>query len=119
MKRRRGPLAYELILPDRFKIHPVISVIHLLPASKDKDPYGRGVELVKLVEVDGEDGEQWEVDAIIKSETDAKVRKKYLVHWKGFGHEYDELSKTAPDLVAECAMKMRQKIRRQESVRKL
>jgi hypothetical protein len=36
--RRIRRLAYELKLPPRWKIHPIISVAHLRPAPKGKDP---------------------------------------------------------------------------------
>jgi hypothetical protein len=39
--RKAGSLAYELELPAHWRIHPVISVAQLEPATKGKDPYGR------------------------------------------------------------------------------
>jgi hypothetical protein len=84
-----GRLAYKLDLPDGWKIHPVISIVHLEPA-KD-DPFGREVVPPPPVEVEGE--EYWKIETIIRRELRGRGRNRrihYLVRWKGYGPEFDE-----------------------------
>jgi hypothetical protein len=81
-------LAYKLQLPEGWRIHPVISVAQLEPAVTD--PFDRTVSPPPPVEVDGE--EQWEIEAIVRSEVRGHVRNRrthYLVRWKGYGPEVD------------------------------
>jgi len=81
-----GNLAYELQLPDDWRIHPVISVTQLELAKTD--PFDRSTSPSPPVDVDGE--EQWEVEAIVRSELRGRGRNRrqhYLVRWKGFGPE--------------------------------
>jgi len=84
-----GRLAYKLDLPDGWKIHPVISIVHLEPA-KD-DPFSREVVPPPPVEVEGE--EYWKIETIIRRELRGRGRNRrihYLVRWKGYGPEFDE-----------------------------
>jgi len=48
-----GKLAYRLRLPDGWKIHPVISIVHLEPAKED--PFDREVAPPPPMEVEGEE----------------------------------------------------------------
>jgi hypothetical protein len=83
-----GSLAYKLQLPENWRIHPVISVAQLEPATPD--PFDRVSSPPPPVEVDGE--EEWEIEAIIRSELRGRGRSRrihYLVRWKGFGPEVD------------------------------
>jgi hypothetical protein len=85
-----GRLAYKLQLPEGWRIHPVISVVHLEPAKED--PYNREVEQQPPpLEVEGE--EWWKIETVIRREMRGRGRNRrvhYLVRWKGYGPEYDE-----------------------------
>jgi hypothetical protein len=49
--RRVGRLIYKLNIPERWKIHPVIFITQLKPASKDQDPFNRPFpELLEIAE---------------------------------------------------------------------
>ena len=41
MKEKVGKLAYRLQLSDTWKVHDIISVANLKPASKGQDPFSR------------------------------------------------------------------------------
>lgn len=111
--RRQGRLAYELKLPSHWKIHPVISVAHLIPAPKGKDPYNRhiveGREPVDGVEGDTDEWKSWELERIVDRRTVKRGRTnvvEYLVKFKGWGnHENqwypNELLFNAQDMVTE------------------
>jgi len=84
-----GGLAYKLDLPGGWKIHPVISVVHLEPAKED--PFDREVAPPPPLEVEGE--EWWKIEAVIRQEMRGRGRNRrvhYLVRWKGYGPEFDE-----------------------------
>jgi len=86
--------AYRLQLPSHYGIHPVISVIHLEPSpAPGSDPYNRPVPTNDTAPVVGPEGDpEWEIDAIVNKRTSKRGRKKkteYLVHWKGYGPEWD------------------------------
>ncbi|OCL03896.1 hypothetical protein AOQ84DRAFT_356656 [Glonium stellatum] len=44
LKRPFGTQAYELELPEYWKIHPIISIEQLEPAPNDPDPFERPVD---------------------------------------------------------------------------
>ena len=88
---RIGRLAYRLQLPVAWKIHPVISVAHLEPATDpNTDPYKRPrPEQPPAVEIDGEDG-HYEISKVL----DKRTRRRglgqsieYLIQWTGYGPE--------------------------------
>ena len=55
MKKAVGRLAYELELPARMRIHPVILVAQLEPALVLKDPYNRPRNMLRQpIDVDSE-----------------------------------------------------------------
>ena len=95
VKRRVGRLAYELELPDNWRIHPVISIAQL-ESYPGPDPYGRPrpdyPDSVK-VEGDTEDWKSYEVERV-----EAKRLRKfgrttvtqYFVKWVGYGPEFNE-----------------------------
>ena len=64
IKRKVNKLAYELDLPKRMKIHPIISIAHLEQAPDD--PFNRQPMKPGPVVVDGED--QYVVDRIVGHE---------------------------------------------------
>jgi hypothetical protein len=83
-----GNQAYELLLPDDWKIHPVISIAQLEPF-KD-DPFDREQPPPPSVTIEGE--EEYEIETIIKSGMRGQGRRRglqYLVRWKGYGPESD------------------------------
>jgi hypothetical protein len=83
-----GSQAYELQLPQDWKIHPVISVAQLEPFRED--PFERQQPAPPPVTVEGE--EEYEVESIIKTAMRGRGRQRrlyYLVRWKGYGPEHD------------------------------
>ncbi|KAK4232658.1 hypothetical protein C8A03DRAFT_39772, partial [Achaetomium macrosporum] len=96
IKRRVGRLAYELDLPDNMNIHPVISVAQLAPAPSGDDPFGRVVPPPGPVEdsqsdrsdTDSEPGESYEVEIVLQHKL-VRNKYKYLIKWKGWGHEHN------------------------------
>lgn len=106
VKRRVSKVAFELDLPEHFKIHPVISCIHLEPALED--PYNRQPPPPAPVIVDGE--ERYIIDRILKKEQrrqpgDRTRRGYYKVRWQGYGPRDDswieekELREQVPEMV--------------------
>ena len=107
--------AYELALPRHWKIHPVISVEHIEPVPKGKDPYSRPTDDGKDVEPviqegDTEEWKSWEIEKLVDKRTirygKGKSETEYLVQWKGFGPAYNEwypvrLLQNAKELMAE------------------
>ena len=66
--KKYGKLAFELDLSKWWRIHPMISITHLEPCSKDEDPYGRPqpdhLSLV-LVEGDTKEWQSFKIDKIV------------------------------------------------------
>ena len=86
--------AYCLQLPPHCGIHPVISIVHLEPSpAPGSDPYSRPIPTNDTAPVVGPDGDpEWEIDAVVNKRTTKRGRKKkteYLIHWKGYGPEWD------------------------------
>ena len=83
IKRRINSVAYELELPDSFRIHPVFHVTLLKPDVANPFP-GRSTDPPEPVLVNGE--EEFEVESIL----DCRRRRnqvQFLVKWKGYGPE--------------------------------
>jgi hypothetical protein len=80
--RRIGKLAYELELPKHIKIHPVISVAHLEPATED--PYHRPHPPPGPILVEG--NEEYVVKNIIGHEERGN-QLFYRIHWEGYQKE--------------------------------
>ncbi|VTT76585.1 unnamed protein product [Fusarium fujikuroi] len=109
IKRVVNDLAYELEIPEQWKIHPVISVKHLVPAHAndhiDEQP--------GPVEGEPVDENRYEVDFIVKREVRRRGRNAtpfegFLVRWKGWGPEHDQWVKTA-DMDEELVESFRKK----------
>lgn len=90
-------MAYEIDVPSNWKIHLVISVAHLEPATtQDEDPYHSArpdYPDAVYVEGDTENSKSYEIEAILAkrtSERHGEQRNQYLVRWKGYGPEFDE-----------------------------
>ncbi|SCO30823.1 uncharacterized protein FFMR_02024 [Fusarium fujikuroi] len=90
IKRVVNDLAYELEIPEQWKIYPVISVKYLVPAYADdhidEQPGPVEGELV--------DENRYEADFIVKREVRRRGRNAtpfegFLVRWKGWGPEHD------------------------------
>lgn len=91
---RIGRLAYRLDLPDTWKIHNVVSVAHLEPASGyEDDPYRRPRPDHPDAVVTSPDAEpEWEIERLIRKRTYRKGRgytTEYLARWSGYGAEFD------------------------------
>lgn len=72
-----GLQAYRLILPVKWRIHPVFHVSLLEKYHENSTtPIPSEVELL-------DDGEEWEIEEIL-AEKKGKKAPKYLVRWKGF-----------------------------------
>jgi len=83
-----GELAYKLQLPDKWNIHPVISIAHL--EKHIDDTYQR--ELPPPPDLAEEDGEhfQYEVESIVaKRYNKRRKRHEWLVKWKNWGIEHN------------------------------
>jgi hypothetical protein len=96
-----GPVAYRLELPEDWKIHSVFHV-GLLKEWK-------GGEYSAPTPSHVRNGvPEWEVDTIVTHRTSGKnkSRKEYLVHWTGFGREWqswlsEEMLEGSPKLLRE------------------
>ena len=91
MVERVGRLAYRLKLPDNMKIHDVISIAHLEPASDPAlDPYHRHHSPPPAVIVDGDI--EYVIEKLLRKRRVRKGRgwlTQYLIRWKGYGPEYN------------------------------
>ena len=93
--RKAGNLAYELKLPSNMLIHPVISVAQLEPAPKDDDPYNRSADMhpPPVENADDSDPENedrpYEIERFLDKRVTPTGQIKYLVKWKGYGHEHN------------------------------
>lgn len=77
--------AYKLELLPSYRIHPVFHV-SLLESYRQR----AGEEPVKPAEIDLEDQEFWEVEAILAHrDKSKKLGREYLVRWKGFSPSDD------------------------------
>lgn len=91
---RIGRLAYRLKLTPTMKIHDVVSVVHLEPATPpDSDPYERQSTVPPAVIVDNH--KEYEIDRLIRKKERRYGRAKqatvrYLVRWKGCGPQDDQ-----------------------------
>lgn len=82
--------------PRDWKIHPVVSVVHLERYHHD-DPFQRKPEQPGPVHVDGdtEEYQSYEIDKIIAKRTlpvgknKKKTKTQYLVKWKGYNDEWN------------------------------
>src|SRR5215471_21786627 len=84
------------------RLHPVFNVVKLTPAPEDLFPGRKLPPSPPLVIVEGE--EEWEVEEILDSQL-MRQKLKFLVKWKGFGHEHNSWEDAddvhAPELVQE------------------
>ena len=72
IKRVRGPVNYELQLPEGSKVHPVFH-ISLLEKADAKIP------LATTFEYEAQEDEEYEVEKILRKQTN-----QYLIKWKGY-----------------------------------
>ena len=92
--------AYRLELPPVMKIHPVISIAQLEPATPGPDPYGRSTERnpppvaethPAATEAEAELARQaplYEIERLIDKRI-TRNQPHYLVKWKGYGNEHN------------------------------
>lgn len=85
--------AFELELPEHYRIHPVVSVVHLEPAlQQESDPFRR--ESPPHESIVNEAGDHvWEVEELLKRrEVGRRGRRRveYLVCWKSWREEYEQ-----------------------------
>ncbi|KAK1774019.1 hypothetical protein QBC45DRAFT_455067 [Copromyces sp. CBS 386.78] len=95
--KKVGRLAYKLDLPPRMKIYPVISVVHLIPAPNNEDPFGRTAPPPGPIEDSQSDsdesGDKYELEKVVAHKwVNGKVW--YHVKWKGYGHHDNEWKDT-------------------------
>src|SRR3981189_1071869 len=76
--------AYELKLPKSMKIHPVFSVVKLIPFNETEIPEQKATSLPAPILVDRV--EEYKIEEIIDSRK-RRGRTQYLVKWKGFPTE--------------------------------
>lgn len=106
VKRRISKVAFKLDLPNHMKIHPIISCVHLEPATKD--PFNRESPPPAPIIVEGE--ERYIIDRILRKEQrrqrgDKSRRIYYRIRWQGYGPEddtwirEDELREQVPEMV--------------------
>lgn len=126
--RRVGKLAYEIELPPRWKIHPVISVAQLSPAPQQEDPFHRprpGNPEIVEEEGDTEEWKSYEVERVIDQRMTRYGRKnnlEYLVKFKDMGNEHNdwypiELLGNAMEMVEEYEKRVAGMKKRQEQQR--
>jgi hypothetical protein len=117
VKKRIGKLVYELDLPPRWKIHPVISIAHLVPAPDGDDPFERPVaDPQEPIENEGDDDDwkSYELERVVDRRTTrygGRNNTEYLIKFKGYGNQYndwypEELLVDAQELVAEYEQKL-------------
>jgi hypothetical protein len=80
--KRYGPVTFKLDLPDDWRMHPVFHISLLKPFEKGPDYHAP--KPVKVI--DGEP--EWEISAIVKHRYTTHGATEFLVHWKGFGPEW-------------------------------
>ncbi|OCL02921.1 hypothetical protein AOQ84DRAFT_303776 [Glonium stellatum] len=89
IKKAFGSQAYELDLPSRWKIHPVISVEQLEPAPPDHDPFDRPIDDHPAAIFTDEP--QYRVERLLDRRARrygrSKEKTQYLVKWLGYGQE--------------------------------
>jgi hypothetical protein len=68
--------AYEFELPTHYRVHPVLSVVHLEPApAPNTDPFSRETPPVVPIVNEARE-EEWEIEAVLKKCTVGRGRKK-------------------------------------------
>jgi hypothetical protein len=80
--QKLGPVTFKLDLPSDWRMHPVFHVSLLKPF--EKGPDYKAPRPVRVI--DGEP--EWEVEAIVKHRYTSHGATEFLVHWKGFGREW-------------------------------
>ncbi len=89
--KRIGRLAYQLELPANMRIHDVVSIAHLEPATDPaEDPYQRRRPPAPAEVIDGED--EYEVEKLLRKRRIRRGRgwsTQYLVRWLTYGPESD------------------------------
>lgn len=73
----------------------MISVAHLAPSPEGKDPFDReavppGPVEDSQSESDLEDGKSYEIERIIQHKEGRNGKFKYMIKWKGYGHEHNQ-----------------------------
>ena len=98
--KKVGNLAYKLELPDLMRIHPVISIAQLEPASdRSEDPYSRTpAQPPPPVEEENESEKLdpeftakfplYEIERLLGKRGSGSTAK-YLVKWKGYGNQHN------------------------------
>ena len=96
---RIGRLAYRLQLPPMMRIHDVVSVANLEPATDPtEDPYRRRRISIPAVVIDGE--AEYEIEKLLQKRRIRRERgwsTQYLVRWLSYGPE-DDIWKTEHEL---------------------
>ena len=86
-----GCLAYRLDLPDNMRIHNVVFIAHLEPATDPSDdPYKQRRSSPPAVVVDG--AEEYKVERLLRKRRICCGRDwstQYLIQWKGYGPEHN------------------------------
>ena len=89
--QRIGRLAYKLELPGHMRIHDVVSIAHLEPATDPtEDPYQRRPVPPPPVVVDGD--QEFVIEKLVNKRRLRRGRgwsTQYLIRWQGYGPEED------------------------------
>ena len=81
-----GPSSYLLDIPKTWTgVHPVFNEVLLTPFT-EPGPTQTKVKPPPAVHGDNQEQERYEVESILDSRK-IRGKLKYLVHWKGYGHE--------------------------------
>jgi hypothetical protein len=80
--KKYGPVTFKLDLPEDWRMHPVFHISLLKPFEKGPDYHAP--KPVKVINGEPE----WEISAIVKHRYTTHGATEFLVHWKGFGPEW-------------------------------
>ena len=89
--KRMRRLAYELTIPDSWKIHNVISVTHLESAyAKNNSYHWAQPHHPSAIMAAGDTTPEWEVEKLVDKDIRLNETIKYLIRWLGYGPEFNK-----------------------------
>lgn len=104
----KGMQAWRLDLPPMMRIHPIISIAQLEPATPGDDPYDRIVTADPPPVTNAHEDSaspSYEIERLLDKRI-TRNKPYYLVKWKGYGHQHNvwysiDNLKGATDLIAD------------------